>query len=68
MPVVKGYMNKFMQMLSEKCCVTYDDLRKAGVDKSTAWSYTVELERRGVVVRVYEERRVRICLKFCVAV
>jgi len=58
-------MNKFMQMLSEKCCVTYDDLRKAGVSKSVAWAYAVELERRGIVIRIYEERRVRICLKFC---
>ena len=66
MPETKGYMLKLLRLLSEKCCVSYVELVKAGVPKNRAWYYAVKLEKRGIAKRIHDNSgRTLICLKMC---
>jgi len=66
MPRTRGYMVKVLQLLSEKCCVSYAELAKAGVSKNRAWHYAIKLERREIAKRVHSrDGRTLICLKMC---
>jgi len=65
MPKTRGTATRILQLLSEKCCISYADLMNEGIPKSAAWAHAVKLEKRGITKRIYKNNRALICLKIC---
>ena len=59
----KGYMRVVLRLLSERGCVSYDEIVKAGVPRDTVHIYAIRLVRSGVAVRKREDGRGVLCIK-----
>lgn len=47
----KGYLKTVLRMLSERGCVSYDELVEAGVPRVIVTVYAMRLHRDGIAVR-----------------
>jgi len=65
MPKTRGIATRILQLLSEKCCISYADLMNEGIPKKVVWTHAVKLEKKGIIKRIYKNNRVLICLKIC---
>ena len=59
----KGYMRVVLRLLSERGCVSYDELVQEGVPRDVVHIYAIRLARSGVAVRKREDGRGVLCLK-----
>lgn len=61
--VRKGYMRVVLRLLSERGCVSYDEIVEAGVPRDVVHIYAIRLARSGIAVRKREDGRGILCLK-----
>jgi len=59
----KGYMRVVLRLLSERGCVSYDEIVEAGVPRDVVHIYAIRLARSGVAVRKREDGRGVLCIK-----
>ena len=63
MGVRKGYMRVVLRLLSERGCVSYDEIVEAGVPRDVVHIYAIRLVRSGVAVRKKTDGRGVLCIK-----
>jgi len=59
----KGYLRTVLRLLSERGCVSYDELVEAGVPRVVVTVYAMRLHRSGIAVRGRLNGRSVLCLK-----
>jgi hypothetical protein len=59
----RGYMKIVLRLLSERGCVSYDEVVEAGVPRDTVHIYAIRLARSGIAVRKKEGGRGVLCIK-----